>query len=266
VPSPFPGMDPYLEGPEIWRGVHHWLISAAGNQLQPQLNKRGYYADVESRVWLERPEQLVYPDVAILRTQQPSSKTPESSGGTLIADEPVRLLALETEVREDYLQIYENETRRLITGIEFISPSNKADRKARGLYVSKRKRLWASEVNLVEVDLLRAGKPLVRLPKTVLGKFQPGGYVINVLRVDSLEYEFYPRDLRSRLPRVGIPLRPDEPDVVLDIQAALARVYEEGAYQLRIDYNRDPTSPLSAKDAIWVNEWLISLGIRSASH
>jgi Protein of unknown function (DUF4058) len=265
MPSPFPGMDPYLEGPEIWRGVHHWLISAAAIQLQTQLNERGYYADVESRVWLERPEQLVYPDVAILRTQQDSSTPRESSGGTLISDEPVRLRALETEVREDYLQIYDNETRRLITGIEIISPSNKSDRKVRRLYVNKRKRLWASEVNLVEVDLLRAGKPLVRLPKAVLEKTQPGGYMINVLRFDSSEYEFYPRDLRSRLPRVGIPLKPEEPDVVLDIQAALARVYEEGAYQLRIDYNREPTSPLKAEDAIWVNELLISRGVRTAA-
>jgi hypothetical protein len=27
MPSPFPGMDPYLEAPELWPDVHHRLIS-----------------------------------------------------------------------------------------------------------------------------------------------------------------------------------------------------------------------------------------------
>jgi hypothetical protein len=28
MPSPFPGMDPYLENPEFWPGVHNRLIVA----------------------------------------------------------------------------------------------------------------------------------------------------------------------------------------------------------------------------------------------
>jgi len=259
-------MDPYLEDREIWRGLHHRIISAADERLQPQLVPRGYVVDIESRIWLERPEPLIYPDVALLRAQESLQTTSGSTGGTLVADEPVRLRGPENEVREDYLQIYEQETRQLITGIEFISPSNKADHKTRRLYVRKRRKLCAAEVNVVEIDLLRGGKPLVRLPKAVLGTIQPGGYVINVLRAESLDYEFYPVGLRSRLPRVGIPLKPGEPDVVLDIQGALARVYELGAYQLRIDYNREPVPPLAADDASWANEWLIARGARSATH
>jgi hypothetical protein len=27
MPSPFPGMDPYLESPELWRGFHARLIT-----------------------------------------------------------------------------------------------------------------------------------------------------------------------------------------------------------------------------------------------
>jgi Protein of unknown function (DUF4058) len=266
MPSPFPGMDPYLEDPEIWRGAHHWFISAAGAQLQPQLNSRGYYIDVESRIWLERPERVIYPDLALLRAQQRLPTTSELPVGMLVADEPVRLNALENEVREDYLQIYEIDTRNLVTGIEFVSPSNKSDQKARRLYIRKRRRLWVGDVNIVEVDLLRGGKPVVRLPGAVLEKIQPGTYVINVLRVESPDYEFYPIDVRSRLPRVRIPLKPDEPDVVLDLQAALARVYEEGAYHLRIDYNRQPFTPLTPDEASWANEWLTAKGVRSANH
>jgi hypothetical protein len=262
MPGPFPGMDPYIEDAELWRGAHHWFISAASEQLQPRLNPRGYYVDVESRVWMEEPERAVYPDV-VLR-QAPERERPENveGVGALIADEPVRLLSLETEVREDYLQIYAMQNRRLVTGIEFISPSNKADHHARELYLRKRKDLWASEVNVVEIDLLRAGKSLVRLPQSVLKEFMPGGYVINVMRVGSAGYEFFPLDLRMRLPRVGIPLEPGEPDVVLDLQAAVNRVYDAGAYSMRINYDGEPDPRLDEGTASWASSLLVAAGLR----
>jgi hypothetical protein len=257
-------MDPYLESPKIWRGVHHWLITEAGSQLQPQLNKRGYYVDIESRIWVERPGRLVYPDVAVLQAKKPGTINEKTTSGTLVADEPVRLQGVREEIRENYLQIYDSETGKLITGIEFISPSNKADEKGRRLYLRKRRKFAAAKVNVVEIDLLREGKPLVCLPETVLKPVQPGKYVINVLRGGSLDYEFYPVELRSRLPKVGIPLESGEPDVVLDLQAAVEHVYEAGAYQMRIDYNQEPVPPFSETDSTWADEWLIARGVRAA--
>lgn len=37
MPSPFPGMDPYLEDSIIWRGVHHELISLIAETLNTLL-------------------------------------------------------------------------------------------------------------------------------------------------------------------------------------------------------------------------------------
>jgi hypothetical protein len=181
----------------------------------------------------------------------------------LVADEPVRLRLLKEEVREDYLQIYETASRKLITGIEFVSPSNKAEVEARELYLRKRRELWKAHVNMVEVDLLRGGKPVVRLPRSLLRSIRARGYVVNVMRVGSREYEFYPIDLRAHLPRVGIPLKPGEPDAVLDLQAALARVYEQGAYELRIDYIHEPVPRLEPETERWADKLLIEAGLRS---
>jgi hypothetical protein len=256
-------MDPYLEDPDLWPGLHHRLISAADEQLQPQLIPRGYVVDIQSRIWLEEPARSIYPDVALLRAQVAmTAQESEAAFSTKLADEPVRLKSRVTEIREDYLLIYEESTKKLITGIEFISPTNKSVKRGRALYLRKRRELRREGVNEVEVDLLRGGTPVVRLPKSVLDSIQPGGYVVNILRAKSLDYEFFPIDVKSRLPRVAIPLKSGEPDVVLDLQAAVNRVYDGGAYPLRVDYTREPVPPLKQHDARWANELLIAAGIR----
>ncbi len=84
MPGPFPGMDPYIENVEISRSAHHWFITTASEQLQPQLNPRGYFVDVENRVWLEEPERAVYPDV-ILREAPLTGKTERAdASGTFL--------------------------------------------------------------------------------------------------------------------------------------------------------------------------------------
>ncbi len=253
-------MDPYLENPALWRGVHHWLITAAAEQLQPQLVARGCYIDVESRIWREEPERAVYLDGTLLESNHFAAAIPGELPRTLVADEPVRVRVLEAEVREDYLQVYETATRRLLTGIEFVSPSHKSDSDAREFYLRKRRELRAALVNFVEIDLLRGGKKVVRLPAPLLTRPRGTCYLANVVRAGNPDYEFYPISLRTRLPRIRIPVRPGEPDVVLDLQAARERVYEAGAYQSRIDYQAEPTPPLCGDDAAWASETLAASG------
>ena len=199
--------------------------------------------------------------MALLRATHLSA-APSAEAQTLTADEPVRVHALETEIREDYLQIYETATSRLLTGIEFVSPSNKADSEARELYMRMCRELRPAGVNFVEIDLLRGGKPVVRLPQAVLSGSSSADYFVNVIRGGDPDYEFYPVSLRSRLPRTRIPVRAGEPDVLLDLQSALDRVYEAGAYQFRIDYMGVPIPPLNADEARWAGELLTRCGLR----
>jgi hypothetical protein len=48
--SPFPGMNPYLEDPERWSGVHHWLITEIARSLIPQLRPK-YIVAVQVRIY-----------------------------------------------------------------------------------------------------------------------------------------------------------------------------------------------------------------------
>src|SRR5687768_3395106 len=103
--SPFPGMDPYLENPGVWPGLHHRLINEAAAQLQEQLNSRGYYVEIGERVWLSAPQRSVYPDIVAVHV--PASSGKESKAAALVADEPIRVKRSEFEVREPFLEIYD---------------------------------------------------------------------------------------------------------------------------------------------------------------
>ena len=67
MPSPFPGMNPYLESPELWPEVHSRLIVAIADILDPQLLPK-YRAAIERRVYdLSGDEAILIriPDVTI---------------------------------------------------------------------------------------------------------------------------------------------------------------------------------------------------------
>ncbi|NER96505.1 MAG: DUF4058 family protein [Symploca sp. SIO1B1] len=74
MPSPFPGMNPYLENPNLWSEVHHRLISAIAIALASQLRPK-YRAAIEKRIYLwdesngNKTNLVGIPDVAITKTE-----------------------------------------------------------------------------------------------------------------------------------------------------------------------------------------------------
>src|SRR5437762_1812803 len=88
MPSPFPGMDPYLEG-ELWTNCHTQLAAEVARQLAPRLRPR-YLALTEKTFYLEGPESVAVamePDVSVTETRFTPTPTP----GTGIAPAPLRL-------------------------------------------------------------------------------------------------------------------------------------------------------------------------------
>ncbi|MCS6781550.1 MAG: DUF4058 family protein, partial [Geminicoccaceae bacterium] len=74
MPSPFPGMDPYLEAPDVWEGFHANLATEIQNQLNPRLRPK-YVARLAPYVVLaeravEEPAQRVKPDVALYQLRE----------------------------------------------------------------------------------------------------------------------------------------------------------------------------------------------------
>ncbi|MBX6314601.1 MAG: DUF4058 family protein [Isosphaeraceae bacterium] len=251
----FPGMDPYLEHPQLWPGVPSRLVVYIADHLRPLLRPR-YIASIEERVYLEGPEREAIPDVAIRRPR------PEPRGratAVLEADAPVIVRAPILEVHEPYVTILDRASgQRIVTVIEVVSPSNKFAGPGRESYLSKQREVLDSDTHLVEIDLLRAGPHVLAVPQTLARRQGPYDYLIcvNRARPPRWDYELYPRRLRDRLPRIRIPLADDDPDIPLDLQAVLAQTYEAGEYRDRLRYDAPCVPPLAPEDQAWAEALL----------
>lgn len=257
MPSPFPGMDPFVEMQE-WPDFHATYVTVIRELLAPQVRPR-YVVRVERRVYLEEPfdepDQAI-PDVAILEGRRGSRS---SSGTALLAEPtaaivPVECLLPEAEEHHEYfLVLRDRKTLRIVTLIELLSPTNKrAGRQGRDRYLEKRDEILQSRTNLVELDLLRGGQ---RLPmQTAL---PPGDYYALVRRAwRRRRAAVYAWTLQQKMPPIPIPLRNDEPEPTLDLQAAFDLTYDRAAYQDSLDYSQPLRPPIAAEDADWLRALL----------
>jgi hypothetical protein len=260
MPSLFPGMDPYLENPEIFPDFYDSLITYLRENLQASL-PAPYYAAIGHRVWIAASRRSIGPDVHVLRSR-PRVQDPSEQAGTLAiatprASRPVVVKVLHDEFREPFLEIYADsaEGKRLVTSVEILSLSNKTPgEQERELFLRKQKELLASRVNLVEIDLLRGGEHATAVPlDSALASCGGFDYHVCVHPFDDFESFFvYPIVLEEPLPAIDIPLLPGDSPVTLDLQTVFNRCYGAGPYAREIDYMQDTiTPPLPADKADW---------------
>jgi hypothetical protein len=270
MPSPFPGMDPYLESPRWFHGFHNSLIIYLQELLQPLLPSP-YYAQTGQQMWLEMSQRYVDPDVHIMveRRESQGSQFPDH-GGVAVAEPVVEteheagqpvMISVEEIVQDEhgewFLEIHGRWAGqdRLIATIEVVSPSNKSPgQEGFAMYRAKQREVLAGQAHLIEIDLSRAGTHVTAVPEDIArekaGSFD---YHVSVHRSDRpKEFMVYPIRLRQRLPVITIPLLPSDPPVQLDLQAAFNRAYEAGPYGKTIWYRNDPIDPpLTPEQAAW---------------
>lgn len=259
--SPFPGMDPYLE--QYWDDVHHALVTYARDQIQPQL-PGDLRARMQERVFVEMLEQearVIYPDVSVAQTRKEHGEIAESA--VSLAQPVVLELPMES-VTQGYIEIIDARSgSRVVTVIEFISPSNKLPGQGRELYLQKQQEVRAANVSLVEVDLTRQGDWVLSVPHYAVPRSHQTLYQVCVRRGwKPRKAEVYAVPLRQRLPIIRIPLRETDSDATLDLQVLIEQCYGNGRYGGELDYRRDLVHPLSKEDAGWANELLRSRSVR----
>ncbi len=261
MPTPFPGMDPYLERHSLWEEVHTRLNVAMADALGPLLPAH-YRVGVERRVYLAvlatdilvgRPDVLVAspPFAAPIMTTAAVTATVKPQVGQLPMPE---------EVVERYLEVRDTLTGQVITVIELLSPTNKLTREGREEYERKRLQVLRSQTNLVEIDLLRAGNPF---PVHLSGDGNLGDYRVIVSRAPQRpRADVYAFGVREPIPDSPIPLRPGEAEPLLQLNRVLHDLYDRARYELEVDYRRPPDPPLRDDDASWASQLLQQAGLR----
>jgi hypothetical protein len=288
MPSPFPGMDPYLENPSIWPDFHHRFgadLSSVLNQSLPS----PYYARVEMRPEVGIVEEgqgwdlmgPILPDVLIVKHPLPSRSLPVSGGVSVASHSRAEVSAgLEVEwlrgtpYHHYFVEIRDaNQGHKLITLIEILSPSNKHPGPDRRAYMAKQTEVMQSDASLIEIDLLRKGQRVYPHPEMegYLAGLNPRiDYLISVIRAwkrheESIGFLLFPLSLRNTLPCIPVPLREQLPEVALDLQYVFNRTYDGGPYRRgAIDYRRPPRPPLGETDARWALEILREIGVEPA--
>lgn len=252
MPSPFPGMNPYLEHPDRWSTVHNRLMVALADWLTPQLLPK-YQVDIEKRVYeVVGVNALLVgrPDVTIQRPRNLDNRTIPVTVSA--AAQPVQVtVPVMEEVREAYLEIKEAATQLVITAIEVLSPTNKRG-DGRQKYEQKRQQIFNSRTHLVEIDLLREGEPPL-----LAGSEISGDYRILVSRSTTRPIaDLYPFNLPDQIPLFPIPLQADDPEPIVDLNQLLAQVYDRSGYDYFIDYRSDPLPPMSPEQLTWLDDLL----------
>lgn len=265
MPSPFPGMDPYLESPEVFPDFHDSFITYLREALQAEL-PAPYFAALGRRLWIEASRRSIGPDLEEVRRGR-TSGTRRAESAAAVVDRPV---APHDEIREPFIEISTRgeDGKRLVASIEVLSLASKTPGEhGRELYRRKQEErlATASRVHLVELDFLRDGEPTTAVPPDAareacgpfgpFGPFEPFDYHVSVRPFDDLDtFHVYPVRLEDRLPLVAIPLLSGDPPVTLDLQAVFDRCHDAGPYSREIRYGDDAViPPLNPDRAAWAD-------------
>ncbi|HUG92567.1 MAG TPA: DUF4058 family protein [Planctomycetaceae bacterium] len=259
MPSPFPGMDPFIEMQES-SDFHGQFLSDIADDLNERAGPK-YVVRYQRRVYVEqeaeRPQHWE-PDSAVLLAQPREAPFGQATGGGTATLAPVSVvLPIPQERREGYLTIRDTETLEIVTLIELLSPSNKRRRgKGRKIYLRKREEVLQTDVHLVELDLLRGG---ARMPTLV--PLPPHDYSVIVSREELRpRADAYSWTLRDAMQKIPVPLLEGDPDLTLDLQELFARRYARARYEQTLNYSAPLEPPLSAGEAEWVANLLRAAG------
>jgi hypothetical protein len=257
--SPFPVMDPYLE--RYWGDVHAKLLVYACDQIQEQLPTE-LQARVEEtvRVAADGDKQWLVPDVLVV--EEPAAvdyAVPAATTAAVppAAAKPWRISIPPLPRRQRHVVIVDpTDGDRVVTAVEVLSPRNKTIRSERRRYRKKQRIFLLNDVNLVEIDLLRTGRFILAVPDRAIPDPSGVTYWVCVRRAIEQECaELYPIGLREPLRNIRIPLRPNDADILLQLQPLIDRCYRSGRYD-RIDYRQPLRPPLTEDDRCWLDSLL----------
>jgi hypothetical protein len=253
MPSPFPGVDPFIEAQRSWPDFHSRFMNCWCEAISAQLPEN-YLARLEERVEIvddpyacDGPRRR-QPDIVVTQTD-PSTKRSTSSSSTGLL-EPVTLpYAIEEEHRQSYIEIVHGPDRAVVTVLELLSPTNKEGNGFHA-YLAKRRELLRQAIHLVELDLLLSGRRL-----TFAKPLPPGDFFAFVTRANRRNFsDVYSWTVRDSIPVVPVPLVPPDADLLIEMQPIANLAYERGYYHRFLKYGDEYDLPVNPPTKQWIDQ------------
>ncbi len=255
MPSPFPGMNPYLEQSDAWTDFHDNFIIRIQEVLSSQVGPN-YLVKLEVQLILHErsAEERRFFGIADVAVAEPVAR--ERPGATVLLPAPIQLELPAVEIEKHRsIEVRDRKNRRLVTVIELLSPANKTPGTDRDDYLNKRKKIFAGTTHLVEIDLRRGGA------RPEPPKLPICDYCVLVSRAEDRPHVgFWPIALRDPLPDIPVPLNAPDPPVILNLKAVLDKTYDAAGYEKYI-YQGQPEPALSEEDMAWANEMIAKMNL-----
>jgi hypothetical protein len=251
MPSPFPGMNPYLERPFEWDSFHPNFIVACLYHLVRQVSPK-YIVQIETRLYFHEPpaDRRYFGNADVNVTSSKSSAIQTAAVAEINAPTYVALGEQIEVEKVHYLVIRDRHGNEVVTTLELLSRSNKYSSEDREQYLFKRMEVLRSNSHFVEIDLLRGG------PRMPPEEIPPCDYYALVsLAGERRRSGVWPWRLREPMPTIPIPLRAPDPNASLDMKAIIDSIYDQSGLEYHL-YNGPPEPRLSPDDAAWAAQFL----------
>jgi hypothetical protein len=238
MPSPFPGMDPYLEG-AYWSTFRLSFTVEIAHQLRDILPS-DCFALIDS-----------YPIVTLDSSLRalPTPETERERAPNVIP--PLYLnLAIPHTVGMSFVRIQDVATRQTHAVVHLLDPLIKKNPGGRH-YLRWRAKLLAKPISLIEIDLLRHGR---RPP--MLDAYPDSSYCVMINDPELRPCcELWPVALDQPLPTIRVQLARKRV-VQLDLQDTFAKTYDRSSFERMLHYDDKPEIPLSHEGATWADRIL----------
>jgi hypothetical protein len=208
--------------------------------------------------------QVMLPSALRSRIQEDLMDVSQGESGFLSpADSEMHIYAHPHVEREIHVIDITN-GNKIITAIEILSPWNKTSGRLNKDYRKKLRDYDNAGVNIVEIDLLRSpGRGNMRITEGDLPLERRTPYLICIGDAQNPGgWDVYPISIRTPLPTIPIPLRPQDQPAMLNLQPLIERVYKAGGHD-DIDYAKPLDPALPAEDSQWADNLLRAAGKRA---
>jgi len=268
MPIPFPGMNPYLEHPDLWPTLHQRFIAALSENLKYRLPSNYRVLLQEHRYQVSGEDSLVVGSPGLdwsqstrtLRSQPlPTTSVSLSQSTHLkacrIDRQPIPVLVpVPQKIHETYLKIVD-EDENVITVIEMLSPKKKRPGRGRDLYERQREAIFGSDIHFVEIDLLRGWEP-----SAIYGPDEAGDYRILISRSEQRpRAQLFTWNVMEPIPAITVPLKGAD-ELLVGLKPALDKACDRT--DLLVNYQQQPLPPLRFEESLWLDTFLQQVGMR----